>query len=91
MEKFVTHYVWKQPDQLNEPNMHPNSAAPGLGGQTGQVMRKRLANRLTEMTDRRRRLIKYNYKKEEKTHLFESQYPETIRRKDQVIQKFTSL
>jgi len=54
-------------------------------------MRKRLANRLNEMTDRRRRLIKYNYKKEDKQHLFEAQYPETIRRKEQVIQKFSSL
>jgi len=42
------------------------------------------------MTDRRRRLIKYNYKKEEKSHLFETQYPETIRRKEQVILKFSS-
>ena len=56
-----------------------------------QQMKKRLANRLNEMTDRRRRLIKYNYKKEDKQHLFEAQYPETIRRKEQVIQKFTSL
>ena len=46
---------------------------------------------MNEMTDRRRRLIKYNYKKEDKQHLFEAQYPETIRRKEQVIQKFTSL
>lgn len=51
----------------------------------------RLVNRLNEMIDRRRRLIKYNYKKEEKSHLFEAQYPETIRRKEQVIQKFSSL
>ena len=43
------------------------------------------------MTDRRRRLIKYNYKKEEKQHLFEQQYPETIRRKEHVINKFTSI
>ena len=34
------------------------------------------------MTDRRRRLIKYNYKKEEKSDLFEIEYPETIRRKE---------
>ena len=54
-------------------------------------MRKRLANRLNEMTDRRRRLIKYNYKKEDKAHLFDAEYPETIRKKDQVIHKFTSL
>jgi hypothetical protein len=54
-------------------------------------MRKRLAHRLNEMTDRRRRLIKYNYKKEEKQHLFESQYPDTIRRKEHVINKFTGM
>ena len=54
-------------------------------------MQKRLTNRLNEMIDRRRRLIKYNYKKEEKSHLFEAQYPETIRRKEKVIQKFSSL
>ena len=54
-------------------------------------MQKRLVNRLNEMIDRRRRLIKYNYKKEEKSHLFDAQYPETIRRKEKVIQKFSSL
>jgi len=53
-------------------------------------MRKRLINRLNEMVDRRRRLIKYNYKKKEESQLFEAQYPETIRRKEKVIQKFSS-
>lgn len=42
------------------------------------------------MTDRRRRLIKYNFKKEDKPHLFEAQYPETIRRKEHVIAKFSN-
>lgn len=42
------------------------------------------------MTDRRRRLIKYMFKKENKNEQFESQYPVMIRRKDEVIQKFTS-
>ena len=35
-------------------------------------------------------MIKYNYKKEDKQHLFEAQYPDTIRRKEQVIHKFSS-
>ena len=55
-----------------------------------QIQRERLGNRLSEMTDRRRRLIKYMFKKENKNEQFESQYPVMIRRKDEVIQKFTS-
>ena len=90
MESFVTHYVWKQPDQIDDSANNPvvNHLSPNC---SGNQIRKRLANRLNEMTDRRRRLIKYNYKKEEKQHLFESQYPETIRRKEQVIHKFSSV
>ena len=64
-----------------------------LNGSTSQQqtqIRKRLAHRLKEMTDRRRRLIKYNFKKEEKAHLFEAQYPDTIRRKEHVIAKFSN-
>jgi len=79
IEKFVVHYVWKQPDQ-SEPaeSSSSNSRMTALNNQ----IRKRLINRLNEMIDRRRRLIKYNYKKEEKSHLFDQQYPETIRRKE---------
>ena len=54
-------------------------------------MQKRLSNRLGEMTDRRRRLIKYMYKKEGRIDQFEDQYPETIRRKEEVIQRFSSM
>ena len=53
-------------------------------------MQRRLKNRLGEMTDRRRRLIKYMYKKESRLEQFEEQYPETIRRKDEVIHRFSS-
>lgn len=42
------------------------------------------------MTDRRRRLIKYMFKKEGRLEQFDEQYPETIRRKDEVIQRFSS-
>ena len=55
MEKFISHYVWHMPD--SKPN--------GQEADTGQnAMQRRLSNRLGEMTDRRRRLIKYMYKKE---------------------------
>ena len=54
-------------------------------------MQTRLSNRLSEMTDRRRRLIKYMFKKDNKLDQFESQYPVTIKKKDEVIHKFTSL
>ena len=54
-------------------------------------MQTRLNNRLSEMTDRRRRLIKYMFKKDNKLDQFESQYPVTIKKKDEVIHKFTSL
>lgn len=87
IEKFVIHYVWKQPDQMET----AESAASNQRQSQTHLLRMRLVNRLNEMIDRRRRLIKYNYKKEEKSHLFEAQYPETIRRKEQVIQKFSSL
>lgn len=43
------------------------------------------------MTDRRRRLIKYMFKKEEKLDQFDKEYPLTIKRKEEVINKFTSL
>ena len=50
----------------------------------------RLKNRLGEMTDRRRRLIKYMFKKEERLDQFDREYPAMIRKKEEVINKFTS-
>lgn len=81
MEKFISHYVWHMPDQK------PNGQEPETDS---NQMQRRLANRLTEMTDRRRRLIKYMYKKEGRLDQFDEQYPETIRRKDEVINRFSS-
>ena len=54
-------------------------------------LQRRLNNRLGEMTDRRRRLIKYMFKKENKLDQFEQQYPATIHRKDEVIHRFSSM
>ena len=82
MEKFISHYVWHMPDQK------PNGQEADTGS---NMMHRRLANRLSEMTDRRRRLIKYMFKKESRLDQFEMPYPETIRRKDEVIRRFSSL
>lgn len=82
MESFISHYVWHMPDL----------GANGQEADTAQnQMQRRLGNRLGEMTDRRRRLIKYMFKKEGKLDQFESQYPATIHRKDEVIHRFSSL
>lgn len=64
LEKFITHYIWHQADV----NPQTNEA----------TVRSRLKNRLQEMTERRRRLIKYMYKKEENLDKFEADYPVTI-------------
>ena len=42
------------------------------------------------MTDRRRRLVKYMFKKEGRSAEFEREYPITINKKDEVIQRFSS-
>ena len=41
------------------------------------------------MTERRRRLIKYSYKKEGRSEQFGSECPETIRSKDECITRFS--
>ena len=70
MEKFISHYVWHLPDKsASEVKQLP----------------ARLQNRLGEMTDRRRRLIKYMFKKESRLDQFENEYPTTIKRKEEVI------
>jgi hypothetical protein len=43
------------------------------------------------MLHRRRRLIKYQFKKDNKIELFESTYPSQIQRKEEVIRKFTNM
>jgi len=60
MEKFISHYVWHLPD-LQE----------AVAASSDSPMQNRLSNRLNEMTDRRRRLIKYMFKKENKLDQFE--------------------
>lgn len=65
IEKFITHYVWHSQDPVtNEKIKH------GQRYQTPFWIR--LQGRLNEMQERRRRLIKYLYKKEGKLHEFEA-------------------
>jgi hypothetical protein len=47
-----------------------------------------MQNRLNEMQDRRRRLIRYVLKKEGRIEEFETTYPDTVQRKENVIGKF---
>jgi hypothetical protein len=42
------------------------------------------------MYDRRRRLIKYLYKKDNKMHLFEESYKSSIHQKSVIIKKFSA-
>jgi ribosomal protein S15P/S13E len=49
-----------------------------------------MEQRLNEMVERRRRLIKYMFKKEDKLDEFESSYIESINKKNLVIQRFSS-
>jgi hypothetical protein len=52
-------------------------------------LRSRLLNRLDEMKERRRRLIKYMYKKDDKLAQFESDYPTTVAQKHEITGKFS--
>lgn len=67
LEKFITHYVWHSQDRRTNPEtpVVNTSAVPYWF---------RLEGRLTEMQERRRRLIKYLYKKEGRLHEFEEGY-----------------
>lgn len=51
----------------------------------------RLQNRLGEMTDRHRRLLKYTYKKDDKLPKFEAEYPVIIEGKTDITAKFSTL
>mmetsp|Transcript_28639 Transcript_28639/g.27638 ORF Transcript_28639/g.27638 Transcript_28639/m.27638 type:complete len:93 (-) Transcript_28639:521-799(-) len=51
----------------------------------------RIEVRLQEMFERRRRLIKYMFKKDGRIEEFEAKFKESIQKKIQVIQKFSSL
>lgn len=81
MEKFISHYVWHSPDVTESSGSAQNQ----------DLVQMRLSNRLGEMTDRRRRLIKYMFKKDDKLDLFDRDYPLMIRKKEEVINKFSNI
>ena len=81
LDKFITHYVWHSQDRRNE--------QPSNGSGVGSPFWFRLEGRLNEMQERRRRLIKYLYKKESKLHEFEEGFKQSINKKSTIIRKFT--
>lgn len=84
IEKFITHYVWHSQDPVaNDKIKH------GQRYQTPYWVR--LQGRLNEMQERRRRLIKYLYKKEGKLNEFESGFQNSISKKSTIIKKFSSI
>ena len=46
---------------------------------------------MNEMTERRRRLIKYMFKKDNRLQDFDKEYPETINKKREITAKFGSM
>ena len=84
LEKFITHYVWHSQDRRQ-------STMEGAQASANAPYWFRLEGRLTEMQERRRRLIKYLYKKEGRLHEFEEGYKQSIAKKSTIIKKFTSM
>ncbi len=78
IEKFITHYVWHSQDRRKVDG-------PMIG------IIERLEGRLHEMQERRRRLIKYLYKKEGKLEEFEEGFHQSISKKSTIIKKFSSI
>jgi hypothetical protein len=62
-----------------------------MNGQLGAPYWFRLEGRLNEMQERRRRLIKYLYKKEGKLPEFEEGFKQSISKKSTIIKKFSSI
>ena len=86
IEKFITHYVWYAQDKNGDKKK----------GETAQInanqqgLKMRLDNRLNEMLERRRRLLKMLFKNEGRLNQFHEQYPDIVKRKKEVIEKFDS-
>jgi hypothetical protein len=81
IEKFITHYVWYAQDKNGK----------GKQQQMTGGLKIRLENRLNEMLERRRRLLKMLFKSEGRLNVFHEQYPDIVKRKKEVIEKFDSL
>ena len=79
LDKFISHYVWHSQERLLS---SADEYTPYW---------YRLEGRLNEMQERRRRLIKYLYKKEGKLADFEEGFKQSIAKKSNIIKKFTSV
>ena len=84
IEKFITHYVWYAQDKGDKESDKEKGAM-----QQGSL-KMRLENRLNEMLERRRRLLKMLFKNEGRLNVFHEQYPDIVKRKKEVIEKFDS-
>lgn len=71
IEKFITHYVWHSQDAVQQEKIKH-------GQRYSTPYWVRLQGRLNEMQERRRRLIKYLYKKEGKMQDFEEGFHQSI-------------
>jgi hypothetical protein len=66
IEQFITHYVWHCKDRKDTGHLN---------------LWQRLEGRLNEMLERRRRLIKYLFKKEKRLDEFEEKFAQNISKK----------
>lgn len=86
IEKFITHYVWYAQDKNGDKkDSKKDQSSTSQGG-----LKLRLDNRLNEMLERRRRLLKMLFKNEGRLNQFHEQYPDIVKRKKEVIEKFDS-
>jgi len=67
IEKFITHYVWYAQDKNKKEQ-----------DQKAGSLKVRLENRLNEMLERRRRLLKMLFKNEGRLNMFHEQYPDIV-------------
>ena len=88
IEKFITHYVWYAQDKNGDKKKGDQALAQQSASQ--QDLKLSLDNRLNEMLERRRRLLKMLFKNEGRLNQFHEQYPDIVKRKKDVIEKFDS-
>jgi len=68
IEKFITHYVWYAQDKNGDKKKGDQALAQQSASQQG--LKLRLDNRLNEMLERRRRLLKMLFKNEGRLNQF---------------------
>ena len=75
LEKFITHQVWQAKDKRSSQEQQNWTSQVLFNRSQGLVQYwSGLEVRLTEMNERRRKLIKYIFKKEGRLHQFEESF-----------------